>query len=424
MPEARTTRGSVEDVSAEQDFMNLGRWLMENTSDKEARRAACVGTRAPRSHTHGSRSRPTATHCPPAARHSRRRPPPGGSASDSSRRCRAADGAHGAARPGVQGHLARVRQGGHRGPLWPGGRGETPLSRGAQRRRRWRGEASGRWARKELSVAPRRRRSTRLGTTRRSSTSSPTRSSFRCFRSRLCSLASAAPPALHPPAGRGVRVAHSAPPLLPPTRSPRTPRPPAPASGADQLGRLRGARVGGARRSHHRARGEGGPLLRRLRPARRLLQHRLQRLDRRPPPAAASSSPERRRGTRPGIPPAGTIFAVYEKLHPDSKERHAARDAPSETPAHTRRVSHCRHCTEAHPQPPARSSPWPALRRRTRRRRTFCAPAPTSSWRATACTAPPPSWCSASGPTTRARAAARRAFRRSARRVAPRRSLA
>ncbi|EOD33109.1 FBPase [Emiliania huxleyi CCMP1516] len=35
MPEARTTRGSVEDVSAEQDFMNLGRWLMENTSDKE-----------------------------------------------------------------------------------------------------------------------------------------------------------------------------------------------------------------------------------------------------------------------------------------------------------------------------------------------------------------------------------------------------
>ncbi|EOD06241.1 hypothetical protein EMIHUDRAFT_259015, partial [Emiliania huxleyi CCMP1516] len=42
MPEARTTRGSVEDVSAEQDFMNLGRWLMENTSDKEARRAACL----------------------------------------------------------------------------------------------------------------------------------------------------------------------------------------------------------------------------------------------------------------------------------------------------------------------------------------------------------------------------------------------
>jgi len=56
----------------------------------------------------------------------------------------------------------------------------------------------------------------------------------------------------------------------------------------------------------------------------------------------------------------GTIFAVYEKLHPDSKERHAARDAPSETPAHTRPVSHCRYCTEAHPQHPARSSPWPA----------------------------------------------------------------
>ena len=422
MPEARTTRGSVEDVSAEQDFMNLGRWLMENTSDKEARRAACVGTRAPRSHTQGSRSRPTATHCPPAARHSRRRPPPGGSASDSSRRCRAADGAHGAARPGVQGHLARVRQGGHRGPLWPGGRGETPLSRGAQRRRRWRGEASGRWARKELSVAPRRRRSTRLGTTRRSSTSSPTRSSFRCFRSRLCSLASAAPPALHPPAGRGVRVAHSAPPLLPRTRSPRTPRPPAPPQALINSGAC------AVLVSEERDEAIIVP------------EEKAGRFCVAFDPLDGSSNIDCNVSTGalpqpPRAAPRKGAAAPGEASHPQAQSLPSTRsctptprsDTPREmrpprpplTHAASRTVDTAPRRTLSLP-PAHRRGP----RRRTRRRRTFCAPAPTSSWRATACTAPPPSWCSASGPTTRARAAARRAFRRSARRVAPRRSLA
>ena len=75
----------VEDVAGESDFKTLNRWIMDHTTDMEARARLCHQIAPPQLHCSLTRAR-----APSSAAH----------------------GADGAARAGVQGDVARVREGG------------------------------------------------------------------------------------------------------------------------------------------------------------------------------------------------------------------------------------------------------------------------------------------------------------------------